>query len=156
MKSLLLIAVALVFSCITILRADDLPGLQEPLKTVTHKYLVIQQKLAADSFDGVTATTHDMKTAMAAAPAQTFTPDFMKAVDALAAAKDLHDARVAFQQVSSDLIATLAQNHVQTGSLHSVFCPMRKAYWVQTDGQKIQNPYYGASMLDCGEFQKQF
>jgi hypothetical protein len=138
------------------LRADDLPGLKEPLRTVVQKYLVVQQKLAGDTFDGVTAAATEMKTAMAAAPAQTFTDDFAQAVDDLVAAKDLHAARLAFHPLSNEMIAALAMAQVQTGSLHSVFCPMIKAYWVQTDGHTVHNPYYGASMPDCGEIQRQF
>lgn len=138
------------------LRAEDLPGLHEPLKTVTKQYLVIQQKLSSDSFDGVTAAAQDMKKAMAADTTKTFTPEFAKTVDDLAAAKDVHAARLAFQKVSSNLIAALAQAQAHTGSLHTVFCPMVKASWVQTDGKAVRNPYYGAAMLDCGEFQKQY
>jgi len=155
-------AAALVFSAASALQAGDFPGLQEPLKTVTRDYLVIQQKLASDSFDGVTAEAANLKLAMTMkSPVGTptsvaFAPDFFKAVDALVAAGDLHTARLAFTQVSMCLIAALAQDHAQTGSLHTVFCPMRKAYWVQTDGQKVENPYFGAAMLDCGEFQRQF
>ena len=32
-------------------------------------------------------------------------------------------------------------------------CPMKNADWVQT-GETIANPYYGSSMLDCGEVTK--
>lgn len=157
-----LIALALVLSGLNSARAEDFPGLREPLKTVARDYLVIQQKLAADSFDGLIATATNMKSAMAMRiPAGVptslpFESDFFKAVDNLLAAKDLHAARLAFQQVSNGLIAALAQNQAQTGSLHSAYCPMIKAYWVQTDGKVIHNPYYGAAMSDCGEIQRQF
>jgi len=156
MKSLLLIALGLMTLNLNSLHAEDFPGLHEPLKTVTEKYLVIQQKLAVDSFDGIAAAASQMKATMAADTSKSFTPDFIKAVDSLAAAANLHDARLAFQQVSNGLIAALAQNQTQTGALHSAFCPMIKAYWVQTDGRTIHNPYYGAAMSDCGEIQRQF
>jgi Cu(I)/Ag(I) efflux system membrane fusion protein len=154
MKSLLVIAALLLGT--PLLRADDFPGLKEPLKTVTEKYLVIQQKLATDSFDGVTTAAAEMKTTMAAAPSGAFTADFAKSVDGLVSAKDLHSARLAFQPVSNELIAALALGQIQTGALHSVFCPMIRGYWVQTDGHTVHNPYYGAAMSDCGEIQRQF
>jgi hypothetical protein len=150
------IVAVLVFFNLNQISAEDFPGLHEPLKTVTQRYLVIQQKLAADSFDGVTTTADDMKKIMASDTTKTFDPDFIKVVDTLTVAKDLHTARLAFQEVSNSLIAALARNQVQTGSLHSAFCPMVKAYWIQTDGKVIRNPYYGAAMFDCGEFQRQF
>ena len=31
------------------------------------------------------------------------------------------------------------------------YCPMLRKYWLQR-GDKIQNPYYGQSMSDCGRF----
>jgi len=156
MKLISAITLILILFNLNLIWAEDFPGLHEPLKTVTKQYLVIQQKLASDSFDGVIAAANNMKTTMAADSAKTFAPDFSKAVDDLTETKDMHAARIAFQKVSSCLIAALAQNQVQTGSLHVVFCPMVKAYWVQTDGKTIRNPYYGAAMLDCGEFQRQF
>ena len=55
MKLLSLITLALVLIALNSARAEDFPGLREPLKTVTEKYLLIDQKLASDSFDGVTA-----------------------------------------------------------------------------------------------------
>jgi hypothetical protein len=135
--------------------AQELPGLHEPLVTVTQQYLVVERKLAASSFDGVPAAAAAMKAAMAGAPTA-FEPDFVQAVNQLAAAPDLHTARLAFQGVSNGLIGALAENKAQTGVLHSAFCPMIKAYWVQTDPHKIENPYYGPAMLDCGEIQRQF
>lgn len=156
MKLLSLITLALVLIALNSARAEDFPGLREPLKTVTEKYLLIDQKLAADSFDGVTVAASAMKATMAADTSKSFAPDFVKAVDDLIAAKDLHAARLAFQQVSNGLIAALAQSHAQTGSLHSAYCPMIKGYWVQTDGKVIHNPYFGAAMSDCGEIQRQF
>ena len=162
MKLFPLFALVFVLSGGHALWADDLPGLRDPLRAVTGDYLIIQQKLATDTFDGITATATHMKSAMAMKiPSGTptslpFEPDFFKAVDNLAVAKDLHSARLAFQQVSSSLIAALAQNQSQTGSLHSAYCPMIKASWVQANGKVIHNPYYGAAMPDCGEIQRQF
>ena len=137
-------------------RADDVAALQQPLRTVTAQYLVIEQKLAADSFDGVPAAAAEMKKAVDADTTKFFAPEFGPAVNQLAAAKSLHEARVALQPVSSGLIETLALKRIQTGALHAVFCPMVKAYWVQADGKTVRNPYLGSEMLDCGTFGKQF
>jgi hypothetical protein len=138
------------------LRAEAPAGLTGPLKTVTDGYLLIAGKLATDSMDGVPAAAAATKIAVENAPAGTFSPAFAHAVGQLAAATDLHSARVALQPVNSELIATLAQDHIQTGQLHSVFCPMVKAYWLQGDGKTVRNPYMGGEMSDCGAFQRQF
>ena len=147
---------ACLFLGLVLLRADDLPGLHEPLKTVTQNYLFIQQKLAADSVDGVPAAVAAMKKAVAEDKGKTFDADFAKEVDQLAAATDLHTTRISFQTLSGGLIAVLAKNHVQTGVLHAAFCPMVKASWLQTDGTTIHNPYMGSVMPDCGSFKEQY
>jgi hypothetical protein len=134
----------------------DLSGLHEPLKTVVQSYLAIEQKLVADSVDGVPAAAAAMKQAVDADNGKTFGADFAREVGQLAAATDLHTTRIAFQPLSATLIDILARDHVQTGLLHSAFCPMVKAYWLQADGQAIHNPYMGSVMPDCGSFQKQF
>jgi hypothetical protein len=141
---------------VSLLRAETPSTLSGPLKTVTDEYLLITNKLAADSMDGVPAAAAAMKSAVATAPAGTFSPDFSHDVSQLAAAVDLGSARSALQPVSNALIATLTQDQVQTGQLHSVFCPMVKAYWVQADGKTVHNPYTGSAMSDCGAFQHQF
>jgi hypothetical protein len=134
----------------------DLSGLREPFKTVVPNYLVIEQKLAVDSTDGVPAAASAIKQAVAADQGKTFDADFAREVDQLVAAADLHATRIAFQSLSGTLIAALAKNHVQTGLLHVAFCPMVKASWIQTDGQAIHNPYMGSQMPDCGAFREQY
>lgn len=60
--------------------------------------------------------------------------------------------RKAFAELSKQLIALLvADPSLQKGRF--IFeCPMAPSYkkWVQTHG-KLQNPWYGSKMLECGE-----
>ncbi|RYF87461.1 MAG: DUF3347 domain-containing protein, partial [Chitinophagaceae bacterium] len=35
------------------------------------------------------------------------------------------------------------------------YCPMKKASWLSSEKQ-IRNPYYGSSMLTCGEVTETF
>jgi hypothetical protein len=133
----------------------DLSGLHEPFRTVLQNYLLIQEKLVADSVDGVPAAAAAIKQAVEADPGKAFGPDFAQQLDRLSAAPDLHATRIAFAPLSETLIDVLAKNHIQTGVLHSAFCPMVKAYWLQP-GAAIQNPYMGSQMPDCGSFQTQY
>jgi hypothetical protein len=133
----------------------DLSGLHEPFRAVVQNYLLIQQKLVADSVDGVPAAAAAIKQAVEADPGKTFGPDFSRELDQLAAAPDLHATRLAFAPLSETLIDVLAKNHIRTGVLHSAFCPMIKAYWLQP-GAAIQNPYMGSQMPDCGSFRDQY
>ena len=156
MKAFILILTGLMLLGLRPLPAEDYPGLNDPLKTATLQYLLIDKQLVADSFDGINAAALAMKAAVSSAPAGTFPGDFAQAVDTLAAAKDIREARTAFAPVSSGLIATLTKDKVATGKLYSAYCPMRKAYWVQTDSKVIQNPYFGSQMLDCGVIKSNF
>jgi Cu(I)/Ag(I) efflux system membrane fusion protein len=70
----------------------------------------------------------------------------------LADAKDLATARAVFNRLSESLIQYLA-NHKMTSAYTEVYCPMAKASWLQK-GDKIENPYMGASMRGCGRLQK--
>lgn len=78
-------------------------------------------------------------------------------LESLQTSKDLPTARVAFCLLSESLIAMLeidGGNDIAAGGLFRVHCPMafnnRGADWVQR-GREVRNPYFGASMLNCGE-----
>jgi hypothetical protein len=126
-------------------------GLSEPFETVTEQYLLIHDKLVIDNFDGVTAAAQAIRKAVAADPHKSFPPEFAQAVDQLAAAKDLHAARLAFKTVSIQLIDAFRLAKTSTGSLYEVFCPLSNGYWVQSDPKTAHNPYFGKARENCGD-----
>lgn len=71
-------------------------------------------------------------------------------------AADLDAARRAFERASDALIRMIRATGVPQGTdVHLAFCPMafegRRAEWLQ-DEHALRNPYFGAAMLRCGEF----
>jgi len=126
-------------------------GLSEPYETVTEQYLLIHHKLVTDNFDGVTAAAQAIQKTVAADPHKTFSPEFAQSVGQLAAAKDLHSARLAFKGVSIQLIDAFKLAKISTGSLHEVFCPLANAYWLQSDPKAAHNPYFGQARENCGD-----
>ncbi len=72
-------------------------------------------------------------------------------------AKDLSGAREAFQKISNTLIAALEQYGAPKETIHVLYCPMafnnKGAYWLQKE-HEVRNPYFGESMLTCGEVEK--
>jgi Protein of unknown function (DUF3347) len=68
----------------------------------------------------------------------------------ISSTKDLKKQREYFVDLSSN-IATVAKT-LKLGNqpIYLQFCPMKKAAWLSSDKQ-IRNPYYGSSMLTCGE-----
>jgi len=78
-----------------------------------------------------------------------------KALDAIQSAAEIDAARKAFETLSNELIAVVAQFGIpETQQLYRIHCPMsfnnKGADWLQADNE-IRNPYFGASMLKCGE-----
>ena len=62
--------------------------------------------------------------------------------------KDIGQLRDSFKALSSVYIANARKEEMK--GLIVAECPMAKAKWIQKEG-KIANPYYGKSMLECGE-----
>jgi len=112
-------------------------------------YLVIQRALSADSVDAVADRARTIaeeaarlgpagETVRAAAAALSTT------------ASSLEAARTAFDRLSVALVRYSTKNNVGLDARIG-YCPMLGKYWLQ-QGQSIRNPYYGASMLECGRF----
>ena len=146
MKNLLLLSV---LAAISALQAAP-PA--TPLQLALDKYLQIQGALAGDSLKGVAAAATEM--ASAAKASDGVVPGVMGVqAEALAKATDIRSAREAFKPLSATLITVLSGQKGQSGQYYEAFCPMANASWIQA-GKKIANPYFGASMLGCGEIRK--
>jgi Cu(I)/Ag(I) efflux system membrane fusion protein len=127
-----------------VLTAAELsPALVDP-------YVRVQSALAADTFDSVKADAVEIgKAAMTLGePAQ----PLVKAAKRLEDAPDLKAARQAFGQLSDSLFAYVkATGAAMPAGVKTAYCPMVNKSWLQK-GDKIQNPYYGSEMLECGSF----
>jgi hypothetical protein len=62
--------------------------------------------------------------------------------------KDISDLRNSFKLLSKVFIEN--GNKEELKKLMTAECSMAKAKWVQVEGA-IKNPYYGKSMLSCGQ-----
>lgn len=71
----------------------------------------------------------------------------------IAAAKDIATQRKEFTALSSDVIALFRHADLKTGVIYVQHCPMANegngGDWLAAE-QKIQNPYYGDEMMECG------
>lgn len=69
-------------------------------------------------------------------------------------AKDIDAQRVAYADLSNNLISLIKKSGMKSGELYVDFCPMalndKGGYWI-SNNKAIKNPYFGASMLTCGE-----
>jgi hypothetical protein len=71
----------------------------------------------------------------------------------IATAKDIKTQRKEFTALSTDVIALFKHADLSKGSIFVQHCPMANhgdgGDWLASEG-KIQNPYYGDEMMDCG------
>jgi hypothetical protein len=124
----------------------------DALLTMLDPYFRIQASLSDDKTEGVKADAVAIATA-AKSMGEAGAP-IAKAADALAGATDLGAARTAFSQLSDAVIAFSESTKAEAGdNVHAMYCPMVKKQWLQK-GDKVSNPYYGKSMLTCGEKKK--
>ena len=67
---------------------------------------------------------------------------------AMAASREITKQRSEFQQLSTHIMSA-GKNAKLSKPSYIAYCPMKKAYWISAE-KEIKNPYYGASMLNCG------
>ena len=118
-------------------------------------YIAIQETLAADSMEAV----GDRARILAEEFSSAGETDAAEAAGAIAQTDDIEEARREFETVSIALLARLKEHGIAEGEYHKAHCPMafgdRGASWVQAD-TTVNNPYYGATMLRCGEIRETF
>jgi hypothetical protein len=64
--------------------------------------------------------------------------------------KDLKKQREYFASFSTNMAALSKAVKLSDEPVYLAYCPMKKASWL-TSEKAIKNPYYGSSMLTCGE-----
>jgi Cu(I)/Ag(I) efflux system membrane fusion protein len=124
----------------------------DAMKAIVGSYLEIQARLAGDKIEGIKPAAQAI--GEQAARMGKSGDDIVKTAKALEQAADLKTARDAFGPLSDAVIAAgNAENWKDVPDVRVAYCPMVKRSWVQKE-ETIRNPYFGASMLSCGEFKK--
>jgi protein SCO1/2 len=115
---------------------------------IVEPYLRIQEALSADTLTGIqdaarSIAAEAMKLGSSAASIRTAASEFQQS-------RELTSARAAFGRLGDAIITYARTANVSIGSnINVAYCPMARKYWLQR-GTKIQNPYYGKAMLECG------
>lgn len=137
------------------------------LKPIYAAYLDAQEALAADDLGGFSQAAADLRTALGLVEEGGLVGEPL-GVWRRAAAQlrvepgitDIEIARTKFEGMSEAVIA-LQRRFGNQGNeaLHIAHCPMafgnKGADWLQR-GEQINNPYFGASMLRCGDINESF
>jgi uncharacterized protein (DUF2342 family) len=119
------------------LTKDSIAGISAEAKAIDAELAKAEKKLDAAAFG-----TTDAKAV------KTLIPQLRLNVQKVAAAKNIAEARDAFGALSTNWIA---MRKVASGAKgHIAYCSMANKAWVQPT-RELGNPYYGSSMLRCGE-----
>lgn len=141
------------------------PRFQQQLGTVVSGYLAVNEALIAS--DPVAAKKQaqimeealkktDMNLLKGSAHTQwmSWLSNMQAALETLQAATDLAAQRTAYMKLGEGLYASLKAFGADGPTLYYQYCPMavgnQGAYWLSKD-KEIYNPYFGESMLKCGE-----
>ena len=134
-------------------------------ENLVRQYEEARLALINDTTDGIVAharamidTLDELKTDLSATRAgvkpenvaeiRSLIPSLRSAAEALASATDLESARTAFYELTKPLVRWRSAAVVELPAV--AYCPMAKRSWLQPEGE-VSNPYYGQSMLTCGD-----
>lgn len=120
------------------------------VQNIYNGYISLKNALVSSKFEDAQKTATALKTSLSGYKGCENT-----AVTAgkIAAAKDLAAQRKDFTALSSDLIAMFKHADIEKGAIYVQHCPMANngdgGDWLASE-KKIQNPYYGDEMMECG------
>ncbi len=134
--------------------------------TIIEKYMLVQKALAGDDKNTATGATSQLLDALSKVDMGLVTGEahdlwmsnsfkIKSALNKMKAAATIESMREGFEGLSNELIAVVGKFGILQGkTLYKAYCPMafdnKGADWLQLD-EDILNPYFGASMLLCGE-----
>jgi Cu(I)/Ag(I) efflux system membrane fusion protein len=151
---------------------EDAPAaFRDGVRDLVAAYLVLQEKLAGDDLPGSREALESLDARLdALSPADLDTGartawdgvarDLSGALTQARGASDLHGVRSAFGSLTTAVLVLEKAFGPPTKETHRLlFCPMafnnQGAFWLQT-GDAVRNPYFGSSMLTCGEVRETF
>jgi len=125
-----------------------------PVDSMLSEYFVIQSSLAKDTTTNVAPSAAKIAELSGKVPAKseaakTALEEIRKAASAIKTA-DLKTARNHFGELSKRMTAYLQAAFPGERKANQYYCSMAKKGWLQPD-KGVRNPYYGSSMLKCGE-----
>ncbi|MEX1127318.1 MAG: hypothetical protein WEB50_02005 [Vicinamibacterales bacterium] len=147
MKALTMTAAAIVFAAFATFAAAQDHGAHaaqgKPVVQAFEHYEGVRVALSADKLADVAPHAKPLAAiAEAAGGAEAKTH-----ADALVAATTIEDARTHFGELSTILVPKFQAESIP--GVTAYVCSMVQKPWAQR-GDKIENPYYGQSMLACG------
>ena len=141
------------------LTAAEMSKFDIEMMKITEYYLVIQNDLASDKTNNVKEMAMKMQEEIkmlrlhkSEEPVRVEYRDLPEELDKqvkkLMKASDIKEIREVFMELSKPMARWATMD--KPAEINVAYCPMAPGSWLQK-GEEIRNPYYGASMLKCGE-----
>lgn len=122
----------------------------EKLNDVYTSYLALKDALVATKFEEAKLAAAALSKILTSA---NVTASVLESANKIAKAKDIVWQRKEFTNLSNDLIVLFKKSTLTSGTIFVQHCPMANkgdgGDWLATE-KKIQNPYYGSEMMECG------
>ena len=159
MRKAILLAILFAIFRSTLALAGPMGDLDASMRPIAEQLIVIDKALAADSTEGVQVAATAIVELNAKVKTEGLPGEDGKKLDgledkllpaakAMAAAETLEAQRAALGDLTKPIAlwATIRQ----PDGMYVAYCPMAPGSWLQAE-EMISNPYYGASMLRCGQ-----
>ncbi|WP_316749175.1 DUF3347 domain-containing protein [Pedobacter gandavensis] len=120
------------------------------VQSIYNGYIVLKDALVNAKFEDAKKAAAELKVNLAS---QKGCESTALTAEKMATAKDIASQRKDFTTLSADLIALFKHADVEAGTIYVQHCPMANkgdgGDWLSSE-KKIQNPYYGEEMMECG------
>ncbi len=118
-------------------------------ETILNRYIKLKDALIKSDNIAAHAYSDSLQQSIEATGSFKEKESLLKAVLKMIKAPDIEKQRIAFADVSTILWKVVKDNSEIKEDVYYQYCPMKKVYWLSLE-EAIQNPYYGAQMLTCG------
>jgi 1,4-alpha-glucan branching enzyme len=164
MRSIKYLFVALLLSCVSIVKAQ--PTAASSTNKVLTAYLGIKNALVADNSKLANAKAKEFTEALKeVAPAQlddkqkttwtSYSEKLRFDGEHISESDKIAHQREHFTSLSKNMIAVVKALKLNSSVVYEEYCPMKKASWL-SETAAIRNPYYGKQMEDCGSVKETY
>lgn len=126
------------------------------LQSIYNDYVILKDALVASNYEPAKAAATSLEKQLSGYEGCENTSLIAKKISE---SKDLAAQRKEFTYLSSDVIALFNHATIKKGTIYVEYCPMANkgdgGSWLSSE-KKIQNPYYGEEMMECGTVTDEF
>ena len=117
--------------------------------TLINRYIAIKNALVESKSNQAKNAITNFNSAVLSDSTFKISKEMQSALNKLRNANTIEAQRENFNAFSISFWDMLKTTKYSSQVIYYQYCPMKKAYWLSLE-KKIENPYYGSSMLSCG------